>query len=253
MLLKSLFSDSLLYESHPLQNGLEGQVQVCSRVFRCWWKSVWTPSNSPRFIQTRLWYALTHLLPWIFSTYPWDWPLGRRKSRECWRPRRSRMRRRGARSLDWRWRRKSAGMSSRRDTCDLWCRHLFSCWDTCYWCSTNRASKLQMSALLLSNRFCYQQDKDPCPEPHAEAHQSRLWCVIHNEIASNCLTGSQTGLRYYCTVLCLPSAPLEKVWDGVNDDESTSASSKKENLLFLYCAFEQLAFFFLRFFVFNSQ
>lgn len=36
MLLKGLFSDSSLDDSHPLQNGAEGQVQVRPRVLSCW-------------------------------------------------------------------------------------------------------------------------------------------------------------------------------------------------------------------------
>lgn len=55
MLLKDLFSDSLLNESHPLQNGLEGQVQVCSCVLRCRRKPASTRAQQPaRSLETRL-------------------------------------------------------------------------------------------------------------------------------------------------------------------------------------------------------
>lgn len=55
MLLKGLFSDSLLNESHPLQNGLEGQVQVCSCMLRCRRKPASTRTQQPGLsLETRL-------------------------------------------------------------------------------------------------------------------------------------------------------------------------------------------------------
>lgn len=47
MLLKGLFSDSLLNESHPLQNGLEGPIHVCSCMLRCRRKPASTRMQQP--------------------------------------------------------------------------------------------------------------------------------------------------------------------------------------------------------------
>lgn len=225
MLLKGLFSDSLLNESHPLQNGLEGHVQVCSCMLRCRWKPVSTRMQQPALsLETHLRSAwptfyreffqlLLHIdLLAVKKVENADdfGELGREEEKlVVWTH---------AEGGDlWRCEADAARVIVGADTCSAAGTHVIDAAPTARLCF-----KLQMSVLLLSNRFRYQQNTDPCPEPHTEEHQSRLWCVIHNEIASNCCAGSQTGLRYYCPALWLPSEPLKTVWDSVNDDRKMS-------------------------------